>query len=692
MRKLFIFLAAVLLTASVFAQSPEKMSYQAVIRDASDNLVTSQQIGMQISILQGSASGTAVYVETQESTTNANGLVSLEIGTGTVQSGDFSTIDWENGPYFIKTETAVEAPLTNYTITGTSQLLSVPYALHAKSAESITGTITETDPTYSSSQAANITATDIANLGNLSGVNTGDQDLSTLASKTALGDSTAQVRSEIPDVSGFLTSETDPTYTSSQAANITATDITNLSNLSGTNTGDQDLSSLATKTALGDSTAQIRSEIPDVSGFLTSETDPTYTSSQAANITATDITNLGNLSGTNTGDQDLSSLATKTALGDSTAQVRSEIPDVSGFLTSETDPTYTSSEAANITATDITNLGNLSGTNTGDQDLSSLATKIALGDSTAQIRSEIPDVSGFLTSETDPTYTSSQAANITATDITNLSNLSGTNTGDQDLSSLATKTALGDSTAQVRSEIPDVPTGTQIGQMQYWNGTAWVTIAATQNEGASLQMIGGVPTWTGGTPPTPNVTNPTTGEIWMDRNLGASQVATSSTDADSYGDLYQWGRAADGHESRTSGTTTTLATSDTPGHGDFITNGSSPYDWRNPQNDNLWQGVSGTNNPCPSGYRVPTEAEWEAERTSWSSNNSAGAFASPLKLPVAGSRYRSSGSLGNVGSNGRYWSSTVDGPTSRYLYFGSSGAGMSSNYRAYGYSVRCLKD
>jgi prophage DNA circulation protein len=145
-------------------------------------------------------------------------------------------------------------------------------------------------------------------LGNLSGVNTGDQDLSALATKTALGDSTAQVRSEIPDVSGFLTSytETDPTYTSSEAANITATDITNLGNLSGVNTGDQDLSALATKTALGDSTAQVRSEIPDVSGFLTSytETDPTFTSSQAANITAGDITNLGNLSGVNTGDQD----------------------------------------------------------------------------------------------------------------------------------------------------------------------------------------------------------------------------------------------------------------------------------------------------------------------------------------------------------------------------------------------------
>ena len=110
----------------------------------------------------------------------------------------------------------------------------------------------------------------------------------------------------------------------------------------------------------------------------------------------------------------------------------------------------------------------------------------------------------------------------------------------------------------------------------------------------------------------------------MDRNLGASQVAKSSTDAASYGDLYQWGRCSDGHEKRTSGPTTTLSSTDTPGHGDFITTSAAPNDWRNPQNDNLWQGVAGTNNPCPAGYRIPTEAELETERLSWSSSNAAG--------------------------------------------------------------------
>ncbi len=222
------------------------------------------------------------------------------------------------------------------------------------------------------------------------------------------------------------------------------------------------------------------------------------------------------------------------------------------------------------------------------------------------------------------------------------------------------------------------------GELQVYNGAAWTN------------LVGGAAA--AGPPQIPSVTNVVTGEIWMDRNLGASQVATSSTDTDAYGDLYQWGRAADGHESRTSSTRTTLATSDTPGHGDFILPSNSPYDWLSPQNDNLWQGVNGVNNPCPSGYRLPTEAEWEAERLSWvqapisSSNDADGAFDSPLKLPAAGFRSRSIGSLFDVGSLGYYWSSSVSGTSARLLLFNSSLAVMLTDYRARGYSVRCLKD
>jgi uncharacterized protein (TIGR02145 family) len=184
----------------------------------------------------------------------------------------------------------------------------------------------------------------------------------------------------------------------------------------------------------------------------------------------------------------------------------------------------------------------------------------------------------------------------------------------------------------------------------------------------------------------------------MDRNLGASQVATSSTDANSYGDLFQWGRRADGHQCRTSTTTTTLSSSNQPTHGSFIKSGVSglPHDWRSPQNTNLWQGVNGINNPCPSGYRLPTETELDGERLSWSSNNAAGAFASPLKLPKGGARDYSGGQLGNIGTAGIYWSSTV-GTVSSYgdsrgLYFDSSSASMYNEYRASGLSVRCIKN
>jgi hypothetical protein len=182
-----------------------------------------------------------------------------------------------------------------------------------------------------------------------------------------------------------------------------------------------------------------------------------------------------------------------------------------------------------------------------------------------------------------------------------------------------------------------------------------------------------------------------TGRLWMDRNLGATQVAASSTDAASYGDLYQWGRAKDGHQSRTSSTTTTFASTTDAGDGVFIiAGGGTDNNWTDfTDEDDLWQ--AGLNDPCPTGYRIPTETEIETERANFSSNDANGAF-SALKLPLTGIRSGSDGTISTVGVNGRYWTSKISGTSARHFGFSNVNAGVGTTDRAAGLSVRCIKD
>src|SRR3989338_1796856 len=128
MKRLSLLAGALLVAQISLAQAPQKMSYQAVARDASNALITNSTIGMRISILQGSASVTVVYEETQTPVTNNNCVASLEIGSVTVVSGNFSAIDWASGPYFVKTETDPTGG-TNYTIVGVNQFLIFSYFL-----------------------------------------------------------------------------------------------------------------------------------------------------------------------------------------------------------------------------------------------------------------------------------------------------------------------------------------------------------------------------------------------------------------------------------------------------------------------------------------------------------------------------------------------------------------------------------
>ena len=188
------------------------------------------------------------------------------------------------------------------------------------------------------------------------------------------------------------------------------------------------------------------------------------------------------------------------------------------------------------------------------------------------------------------------------------------------------------------------------------------------------------------------VYSPETGQVWMDRNLGAEKIAESVDDEDAFGHLFQWGRGADGHQLRDSNTTREISNGRVPLHGDFILTFNAPNDWRIKPKDNLWKGVNGPNNPCPASFRLPTEAEWDRERSAWSSDDLSGAFASPLKLPAAGFRDRNNGVISSAGSFGYYWSGSTADIYARFLELRSDRAIMSDYFRSFGFSVRCIKD
>ena len=200
------------------------------------------------------------------------------------------------------------------------------------------------------------------------------------------------------------------------------------------------------------------------------------------------------------------------------------------------------------------------------------------------------------------------------------------------------------------------------------------------------------------------------GKCWLDRNLGASRQAISLDDSDSYGWLFQWGRLADGHQIRTSNTTTVKSSTDIPGHSNFYlgpnsVSSTNTADWRSPANNNLWQGVSGINNPCPTGFRLPTEMEWIAVISAAGITNAQTAYNSSLKIPSSG--YRAA----NIYYNGAVysgptmlWSSTPKSSSSVAggLISDQFAAGPLINsgsitpsysyYRCAGESVRCIKN
>ena len=229
-RTLFTFIAALTLSLTSFGQAPEAFKYQAVVRDASGVILGNQAVGMQLTILQTSPTGTAVYTETFATTTNGYGLVNLEIGTGTT-TDDFTIIDWANGPYYMETATDVTGGV-NYVVMGTSQLLSVPYALYSKeAANTFSGdfndlTNTPTIPTNTSdliNDSGFITSPDDADADPTNELNTGVVLNGTILETTDAGGTiTTDLSSLIDDADADPTNEIQDISLSSDQLSITS--------------------------------------------------------------------------------------------------------------------------------------------------------------------------------------------------------------------------------------------------------------------------------------------------------------------------------------------------------------------------------------------------------------------------------------------------------------------------------------
>jgi uncharacterized protein (TIGR02145 family) len=183
------------------------------------------------------------------------------------------------------------------------------------------------------------------------------------------------------------------------------------------------------------------------------------------------------------------------------------------------------------------------------------------------------------------------------------------------------------------------------------------------------------------------------GKTWVKANLGALRVAQSSTDQDSYGWYYNWGKPTDGHQFRNSPVSDTRFSSDTPTPGIFTCCGGNITEWQTTRNNSLWSGVNGANNPCPSGWRLPTKSEWETLfTTSPTITNSSNAFSNNLKFPEQMGRDRGYGTIMSSNTNNIYWSGDASNPTWAWFHYSGGGRVGGAFHPTYGAAVRCVQN
>jgi hypothetical protein len=514
MKRNYTLLLFLLATVSILAQTPEKMSYQLVLRDASNTLLTNQLVGIQISILQTTNTGSAVYTETQTATTNINGLVSLEIGTG-ASSNDFSAIDWSAGPYFIKTATDANGG-SNYSIIGTSQLMSVPYALYAKTSGSSTPGL-QGEPGIQGDQGepgiqgppgadgATGSYVDLTTDQTIGGTKTFSKDL--IVNGLLIGKG-AGTGSGIAIGNGALPVSTanGNIAVGASALAVNTSGYTNIAvgwSALTKNKGGVDNIAIGTQAlyrsesghynvvigqeAMAYNTSGIQNTAVGMATMSTNTIGGQNTAlGYNANVGADNLTNA-----TVIGNQAIVDASNKVQIGNNAVnavqlgtgsnvtlqtglvKITGGTPGVGKVLTS--DATGLASWADAATGTDNQTAAEVPSNLTGNIEATNVDAAIA------ELEAEKAPLAS-------PTFTGSI--------ITPALQVTG---GSPEAGKVLTSDA--DGLASWEEAPGGQSSGTTTGDMQYWNGTAWVVVAATPNEGAALQMISGVPTWVGGALP-----------------------------------------------------------------------------------------------------------------------------------------------------------------------------------------------
>jgi hypothetical protein len=450
------------------ANAPERMSYQAVIRNSSGELVKNSTVSIQISILHGSASGIVVYCETQNAATNTNGLVTLAIGEGKVVSGDLNNIVWSEGPFYIKTKTDIKGG-SNYTITGVSELMSVPFSFHATTADSLTKPVVEKDPVFEKSVAQGIAATDTANwnrklnaytesdpvyeISVARGISPADTASwnRKLTSETdpifSVWDKSTGVlisESQITDLKHFTNNnETDPVFGKSVAKSISIADTTRWNSKSSFSGNYNDLSNKPTNVSNfnndagyqkvaddGDTDPQNEIQFIYRSGdgigisnggwvsIAQTETDPVFSAwdkHTGISVTESQISNLKHFTNADEKDPkyatDSSFVKTSVRSWNSSLAKTIDAADTTRWGTAETDPvfsTWDKSSGISITESQISNLKHFTNADEEDPkyatDSSFIKTGVRSWNSSLAKTIDAADTTRWGTAETDPVF------------------------------------------------------------------------------------------------------------------------------------------------------------------------------------------------------------------------------------------------------------------------------------------------